>query len=139
MNLLPHRLRTRRKALGLTQHELAKRCGMDQGHLSRAENGTSSVSIELLHSLARELKISIDELVGAQTGEAADDDAAQELSTGKGTAPGLRELAADEALVQALRITPEELRMLASVELPRRVTKDGYLQLLVTLRGIGGG
>jgi len=47
-------------------------------------------------------------------------------------------LAADTAVTESLGITPAEWLQLASVNLPRTVTKEGYLQLLITLRAISG-
>jgi hypothetical protein len=51
---------------------------------------------------------------------------------------GLRTLAGDKALADALNITPEEWKALRSIKLPESVTKDGYVQLLITIRAIGG-
>jgi len=38
-----------------------------------------------------------------------------------------------------MRITAHELKMLASLDLPATVSKDGYVQLLMTLRSISSG
>ena len=37
---------------GLTQKELAERCGIKQSNISRIENGTSSPNLTTLHALA---------------------------------------------------------------------------------------
>lgn len=50
--------------------------------------------------------------------------------------PGLAALAADGALTESLGIKPAEWLRLASVKLPRTVTKEGDPQLLITLRTI---
>jgi len=52
---------------------------------------------------------------------------------------GLRDLAGDDSLIKAMRITAHELRTLASIDLPATVSKDGYVQLLMTLRSISSG
>lgn len=52
---------------------------------------------------------------------------------------GLRALAGDKELVQALRIAEDEWRTLRSIELPKGVTKEGYVQLLITVRAVTGG
>jgi hypothetical protein len=55
----------------------------------------------------------------------------------KGNAPGgLIELAEDTNLVAALQITDDEFRTLASIALPASVDRDGYVQLLMTVRAI---
>ena len=54
-------------------------------------------------------------------------------------AQGLRDLAGDDSLIKAMRITAHELRTLASIDLPATVSKDGYVQLLMTLRSISSG
>ena len=52
------------------------------------------------------------------------------------TPEGLRELAADHVLVNALGITEEEWKALDSIQLPGAASKDGYVQLLMVVRGI---
>ena len=51
-----------RKAEGLTQKELAERCGMKPSNLSRIENGNGNPSLQTLlkiaHGLNKQLKIS---------------------------------------------------------------------------------
>ncbi len=54
------------------------------------------------------------------------------------TPPGLRDLASDTGLVNNLKIVDIEWRALASIELPGPVTKDGYVNLLFTVRSITG-
>jgi len=51
------RLRDARKAAGLTQAELAAKTGIDQGDLSRIENGkTGGMSLDVLDRLCKSLK-----------------------------------------------------------------------------------
>ena len=44
-----------RKEAGLTQKELAEKCGIKQGNLSRLENGVTDPSIETLETIAESL------------------------------------------------------------------------------------
>ena len=50
------RLRELRKALGLTQVQLAKKAHMDQGDVSRIEKGTKQISLDMLDRLCKALK-----------------------------------------------------------------------------------
>lgn len=43
--------------------QLATRCGASYGHLHNIEHGRKRPSIELLNRIARELKVSVDELI----------------------------------------------------------------------------
>ena len=137
MDILAARLRAARKAKGLTQRELAKRVGMDQGHISHLENDGKGVSTEKLQALARVLDVSVSHLLGEDLQEAPTEGGMQEQLCGNRNAPrGLRDLAQDDALTKTLNITEQEWQALASIALPNDVTKDGYVQLLVTLRAI---
>jgi transcriptional regulator with XRE-family HTH domain len=51
------RLRALRRGLGLTQMQLAERCGIDNKTISRAENGRYSISIDQVARLARALDV----------------------------------------------------------------------------------
>ncbi len=50
------RLREMRKALGLTQVQLAKKAHMDQGDISRIEKGTKQITLDVLDRLCKALK-----------------------------------------------------------------------------------
>ena len=51
------RLRDARKAVGLTQAELAAKTGIDQGDRSRIENGkTAGMTLDVLDRLCRALR-----------------------------------------------------------------------------------
>jgi transcriptional regulator with XRE-family HTH domain len=140
MDIFPTRLKSARQAKRFTQRELADRVGMDQGHISRLENGGKGISMEHLHTLAKELGVSISHLLGEDIMEDtanynAKGERAKILANYK--APnGLRDLASDTALAEALKITDEEWKMLSSISVPTTVRKDGYVQLLVTVRAI---
>ena len=52
-----------RKAAGLTQEELAERCGLSQQYLSRLESGKRNPTIVTLYELATALGVSQVDLV----------------------------------------------------------------------------
>ncbi|WP_156008109.1 helix-turn-helix domain-containing protein, partial [Streptococcus ruminantium] len=57
--LLATRIKSRRKELKLSQKELAEGI-CKQGQISRLENGEYTPGSELLHQLAKKLKVSMD-------------------------------------------------------------------------------
>jgi transcriptional regulator with XRE-family HTH domain len=61
------KLREIRKNRGLTTVELASKMGTTRGTITRWETGQRSPDVEALRSLAKVLKVSIDELVGNET------------------------------------------------------------------------
>jgi response regulator of citrate/malate metabolism len=58
-------IRERRKALGLTLSDLAKRTGVSLGYLSQIELGKNSASIETLYRIALGLRIRVADLFQA--------------------------------------------------------------------------
>jgi transcriptional regulator with XRE-family HTH domain len=54
------RIRKRRKAMRLTQEELAKRLGLSLSFLGHIERGTRKASVETLVAIANELNLSVD-------------------------------------------------------------------------------
>lgn len=66
------RLQNTRKALGITQEELADRISVDRNHITRMERGIRVCSIDLLVELAAALEVSTDYLlVGTSSSDAA--------------------------------------------------------------------
>lgn len=59
-------LKTLRKINNLTQPEFAEIVGISRNSLSRYENGTSSVSTELLNRICQEFNVSYVEIVGEE-------------------------------------------------------------------------
>lgn len=57
------RLQNTRKALGITQEELADRISVDRNHITRMERGIRVCSIDLLVELAAVLDVSTDYLL----------------------------------------------------------------------------
>ena len=59
-------IRQRRKELGLSQEELAKRCGVSGQTVNAIENNKYDPTLSLAFKLARELEIRVDELFSAE-------------------------------------------------------------------------
>ena len=55
-------IRNRRKELGLSQEELAKKCGVSRQTVNAIENNKYDPTLSLAFNLARELKLTVDEL-----------------------------------------------------------------------------
>lgn len=55
-------IRDRRKKLGLSQGELAKKCGVSRQTVNAIENNKYDPTLALAFNLAKELKITVDEL-----------------------------------------------------------------------------
>lgn len=55
-------IRNRRKELGLSQEELAKKCRVARQTVNAIENNKYDPTLSLAFSLARELKVTVDEL-----------------------------------------------------------------------------
>ena len=55
-------IRNKRKELGLTQEELAKKCGVSRQTVNAIENNKYDPTLALAFCLAKELQITIDEL-----------------------------------------------------------------------------
>jgi transcriptional regulator with XRE-family HTH domain len=70
MSAIGPRLRRLRKQRDLTLTELARSTGISVSTLSRLESGQRRATIELLLPLARELRVAVDDLIGApETGD----------------------------------------------------------------------
>ena len=63
---LGQRIRTRRRALQLTQEALAERVGISASFLGHIERGTRVLSVETLLSLCQALAATPDELLGME-------------------------------------------------------------------------
>lgn len=135
---LAARLRAARQAAGLTQVELAKRVKSDQALLSRIERGEATGRPEFLRTLARELKVSVSYLLGEESSEQAVRPTRDAISSDRKMPKGLRDLADDDGLIKAMKVTARELKTLASIDLPGTVSKDGYVQLLIAVRSVTG-
>lgn len=59
---MENKIRKRRKGLGLSQEELAKKCGVSRQTVNAIENNKYDPTLSLAFSLARELQVTVDEL-----------------------------------------------------------------------------
>lgn len=55
-------IKVRRKELGLSQDELARRCGVSRQTVNAIENNKYDPTLALAFHLARELRLTVDEL-----------------------------------------------------------------------------
>lgn len=134
MRSLAARAVAARKAKGLTQQQLADMLGVNQSLISRMERGETGISLDLLLGLRRVLGIPLATLLEEEAGEGTS--AFERIKKAEATPSGLRALADDKALTKALVVEDDEWRALASIDLPTPVSKDGYVQLLITIRAI---
>lgn len=59
---MKNRIKNRRKELGLSQEELAKKCGVSRQTVNAIENNKYDPTLSLAFSLARELQLTVDKL-----------------------------------------------------------------------------
>lgn len=59
---MENQIRERRKTLGLSQEELARRCGVSRQTVNAIENNKYDPTLALAFHLARELETTVDEL-----------------------------------------------------------------------------
>lgn len=137
--MISNRLKSARLALGWSQQALSKATGYSQTHISQMESGDRLPSMETARTLATALKVDLGWLVGEpDPGDVkqyrADPRAA--ILTDYQAAPGLRELARDEAVAACLQITADEWLCLRSISFPSPPTRSGYLSLLLHIRDV---
>jgi len=145
VGLDPVRLQAARSAARLTQKALATRAGLDQSRISRLEKGRVGCNVASLQALANALNVSVNYLlkapVVAETEGNYEADPRLALVQRYDTPAGLRELATATALLEELRITPEEWRALAALAANWRdgelAPKEGWVQILFSLRSAG--
>lgn len=139
MSTLAKRIKSLRTGKGLTQSELARMTGIDQAEISRIEQGTRRISTDDLEKIAKQLGVSPAHLIGNGDGTRGLSPAIKEFLANGAPPGGLIALADDPSLVNSLQITLREFQVLASVDLPPDVDRDGYVQLLMTIRAITRG
>jgi transcriptional regulator with XRE-family HTH domain len=137
------RLAARRKAIGLSQEQLAHRLGVERTTVGRWEQGTSTPQPWQRRSLADELGVGLDELADLL---ALDSDAASDLAPGWAwktvEAPGLEDLEALE-LIRRVEASDVGAETTAALELAvdrlcRSYTNTAPDELLAPLRGYRG-
>ncbi|AUB81940.1 helix-turn-helix domain-containing protein [Candidatus Thiodictyon syntrophicum] len=150
------RLRLARERRGLNQIELSALLGTAAGLAGQWERGSKEPSLKKLKQLAKALEVRIGWLLGE--GEAEGEDEGDPLAVVQEQAHGytrrradkynsrdavlsdykapvgLRDLASDAVLVQALGITACEWTALGSFEFSDGLTKEGYCAVIMILR-----
>ena len=66
MNSIGTRIRNLRKAMGMTQNELASKVGVSTSSIGMYERGERSVDIEMLVKIGRVFSVSTDSLLGLE-------------------------------------------------------------------------
>lgn len=133
------RIRTLRKAKGMTQGELGKKINVDQAYISRLENGTAEGTPLQIAAIAKELGVTVSDILDDKLSAEQKKQLQSSRFDALGDIPiaeGLQDLADDLRLLETLTIQKEEWRALASIQTPKPVNKDGYVQLLITLRAV---
>ena len=59
---MENKIRTKRKELGISQEELAKKCAVSRQTINAIENNKYDHTLSLAFRLARELELTVDEL-----------------------------------------------------------------------------
>ena len=59
---MENKIRTKRKELGISQEELAKKCAVSRQTINAIENNKYDPTMSLAFRLARELELTVDEL-----------------------------------------------------------------------------
>ena len=139
MTTIAQRIRHARLSKGLTQTELARLTGIGQAHLSRMESGERMPVVEDIPILAEHLGVTPAYLIGQNSGWSGLPPGIRKLARERDLPQGLADLAEHTGLMEALNVSEAEFRALASVDLPPGVTRDGYVQLLMTIRAITRG
>lgn len=135
--MLHIRLKAARQALNLTQQEAAAALSIGQSFLSKLERGDKRPNVELLSRMAKLYGVTESHLIGHTEPETDHLPMTQSvLIKDDSVSPGLRALAMDNVLVDALEIGDDEWKALRSIALPGSISKSGYVQLLSTIRGI---
>lgn len=68
---LGRRIAEHRKAVGLTQVQLAEQLGIAQQTMAHYEGGVSRIPVETLAQAATVLRVSVEEMIGTPTGRGA--------------------------------------------------------------------
>lgn len=143
---------TRKKDLKLTQEKVAQMCDWgNQSAFGAYLHARVPLNTEAVLKLAKALKVHPVEImpelapllpkkdIQQLNGEYASPPkktARQKILENYEIAKGLHDLAADQTLVDAMQIADDEFRILTTIDLPKDVSKNDYLQLLITIRAI---
>jgi transcriptional regulator with XRE-family HTH domain len=137
-------MRSARERVKLTQVEVSARLNVSLSLCGQWERGDREPSLEKFRQVVELYGVSADYLLGLDDNPRVADDAEDKASLlpssrdavldARSSGLGLRDLADDGELVEALRIEPAEWAALASLEIPGGLTKRGYVSLLMLLR-----
>ncbi|TCT21218.1 helix-turn-helix domain-containing protein [Thiobaca trueperi] len=141
------RLKSARLHAKLSQTALGELAGISQPFIALIERGEREPSDDVLERLAKALDLPVSALrvdpddsamEAEQSGppSAWQKDQRIAVLSDYRTAPGLLALAQDQGLLALLKIRPDEWAMLRSLDSPFPVSKEGYVQLLLTLRAV---
>jgi len=137
------RLAAARERFGYSQVELAERLGLSRGIVSQWETGARVPSLEVLKLAADTLQVSIDWLLDRDSYSPAQGElgisTAEDIRRDLNAPLGLKDLAGDQALCAALALTPEEWTTLRSLHYRDGLTREGYLGVLMAVRGLSMG
>ena len=127
LSLLSETIVSRRKALHLTQAQLAKETGINRSILSNLENGAYKPSIDQLEALAYALNIDLTEMFVEQTGEAIPVDRVYKIAVaGVGyVGLSLAVLLAQHHMVTAVCTKPEKAELINRFRSP---IQDDYIE-----------
>ena len=133
------RLKSARRAKGLTQTGLAKLVDTSQSYIAQMEGNDREPSLETLNTLADALEVSpgwlLGDTVSDMSGEYRTDPRAA-IVADVTVPPGLRDLAQDADLCASLDVQASEWSALRSLAVRVPPAKDGYLLLLFSLRSV---
>ena len=127
LSLLSETVVSRRKALRMTQTQLAKETGMNRSILSNLENGAYKPSIDQLEALASVLNFDLAEMFVEQSGEAVPVDRSYTIAVaGVGyVGLSLAVLLAQHHTVTAVCTKPEKAEMINRFQSP---IQDDYIE-----------
>ncbi|WP_456378869.1 helix-turn-helix domain-containing protein [Thiolapillus sp.] len=133
------KIRAARRAAGVSQEELAQILGITQSAISRMEKNDYEASATQLIKIANVLGVSVTSLMPgiSEDGNRYDNLSTSAIQSDYNAPPGLRAFASDRSLLKAMSVTTEELDLLHAMPL-KGISKDGYVQLLITIRAVSG-
>ncbi|MCF7979063.1 MAG: helix-turn-helix domain-containing protein [Chromatiaceae bacterium] len=128
------RLKDARLREGLTQDELGQRSGVSQRLISAMERGYRTGSLSSWQALAQALNVSVTWLTEDEPVSAGESDGVEGILADESSPPGLRDLASDAGMVEALGISAIEWHALRSLDPPGLLSREAYLAVLFAMR-----
>ncbi|HUA32924.1 MAG TPA: helix-turn-helix domain-containing protein [Candidatus Binataceae bacterium] len=129
-------LKSRRKALGLSQRALAAKLGVEASYVAFLESGRRKPSLSLAQRLARTLGVDRQELFLLVHPEAKSMFEPAPKPEDRSPAQSWQELISDKALLTRYEVTPLELRAMKQLSLLGYVlTQREFLTIVTVIRG----